>query len=61
MNNLKSVLVVGGRIPKVPVGLYIYLAQIREAQNIGGVETNEETGQILGSYLGINTDNTEMP
>lgn len=59
MNNLRCELVVGRRIQKVPVGYDIYLAQIREAQNMGGEERNEEGRQILGSYLGINTDNTQ--
>lgn len=44
---------------RVPVGCYIYLARIREAENIRGVKRNKEGRQILGSYLRINTDNTE--
>lgn len=59
MNNLTSVLVVGRKIQKVPVGCHIYLARIGEADNVGGVERNGEDRQIAGRYLRINTDNTE--
>lgn len=40
-------------------GCYIYLAWINKAASMKGVERDEESRQIVGSDLRINTDNTE--